>query len=95
MPRPLPGGYNVVGVMVLKVIRRMLSMCEISWELLIRALQLSCVLLFCSFMLFLSSGPLTIWNYDTYKLAQEFSTLPQAILLVAMIAGAVIEERSL
>ena len=79
----------------MKVLRRMLNMCEASWELLMRSLQLSCVLLFSAFMLFLSNGPLSAQNYDTYRLACEFTTLPQAILLVAMIAGAVIEERRL
>ncbi len=73
----------------------MLNMCDLSWELLMRAMQLSCVLLFCSFLLFLSTGPLSIWNAYTYKLAQELARLPQAILLVAMIAGAVIEEQRL
>lgn len=73
----------------------MLNMCDLSWELLMRAMQLSCVLLFCSFLLFLSTGPLSIWNAYTYKLAQELTRLPQAILLVAMIAGAVIEEQRL
>ena len=79
----------------MKLIQRVLSMCQISWELLIRSLQLSCVLLFCSFVLFMHTGPLTIWNFDTYQLARELATLPQAILLVAMLAGAIIEERSL
>ena len=35
----------------MKVLRRMLSMCELSWELLMRGLQLSCVLLFAAFLL--------------------------------------------
>ena len=37
----------------MKVLRRMLSMCELSWELLMRGLQLSCVLLFAAFLLLL------------------------------------------
>ena len=43
-------------VRILKVIRRMLCMCEPAWELLIRGLQLSCVLLFCAFLLLVDAG---------------------------------------
>ena len=49
----------------MKVLRRMLSMCELSWELLMRGLQLSCVLLFAAFLLLLGAGEFSVWNCDT------------------------------
>lgn len=79
----------------MKVLRRMLSMCELSWELLMLGLQLSCVLLFAAFLLLLGAGEFSVWNCDTYSLARELLTLPQAILLVCILAGAIIEERNL
>lgn len=80
-------------VKALKVLRRMLRMCEPSWELLIRGLQLSCVLLFCAFLLLLDAGSFSVWNCNTYYIAKELLTLPQAILLVVILAGVIIEER--
>ena len=85
MPPPPLHGYN----------SSMLCMCEPSWELLIRGLQLSCVLLFCAFLLLVDAGSFTVASCDTYFLAQELLTLPQAILLVVMLAGVIIEERRL
>lgn len=96
MPPPPLHGYNSsMEVRSLKVIRRMLCMCESSWELLIRGLQLSCVLLFCAFLLLVDAGSFSVVSCDTYFLAQELLTLPQAILLVVMLAGVIIEERRL
>lgn len=80
-------------VRILKVIRRMLCMCEPAWELLIRGLQLSCVLLFCAFLLLVDAGGFSVESCGTYFLAEELLTLPQAILLVVMLAGVMIEER--
>ncbi len=65
-----------------------------AWEVVIRALQLTCVLLFCAFMLLLEAG---VFKYETshlYYIARELATLPQAILLIAAIASAVIEEHA-
>lgn len=96
MPPPPLHGYNSsMEVRSLKVIWRMLCMCEPSWELLIRGLQLSCVLLFCAFLLLVDAGSFSVVSCDTYFLAQELLTLPQAILLVVMLAGVIIEERRL
>ena len=35
-------------------------MCELSWELLMRGLQLSCVLLFAAFLLLLGAGEFSV-----------------------------------
>ncbi|MEG1789368.1 MAG: hypothetical protein RR055_02410 [Oscillospiraceae bacterium] len=79
----------------MRLLRRMLDMCELSWEILTKSLIFSCLLLFCAFMLLADAGPMTAENYDTYLLAGELYALPQAILLVANIAGVIIEERHL
>ena len=96
MPPPPPRGYNsCMEVRILKVIRRMLCMCDPAWELPIRGLQLSCVLLFCAFLLLVDAGGFSVESCGTYFLAEELLTLPQAILLVVMLAGVMIEERRL
>lgn len=82
-------------VRALKVLRRMLEMCELSWLLLMRGLQLSCALLFAAFLLLLGAGEPSAANCGTYAMARELFRLPQAVLLVAMLAGAIIEEGSL
>lgn len=76
----------------MRTIRRMLAMCDLSWEILIRSLQLSCVMLFCAFMLLADAGAMTAENYTTYLLADELYRLPQGLLLLAAMAGAVIED---
>ena len=48
-----------------------------------------------AFLLLLGAGEFSVWNCDTYSLARELLTLPQAILLVCILAGAIIEERNL
>ena len=64
-----------------------------AWEVVIRALQLSCVLLFCAFALLLEAGVFRAETSYLHNLADELIALPQAILLIAAIASAVIEER--
>ena len=71
-------------VRILKVIRRMLCMCDPA-----------CVLLFCAFLLLVDAGGFSVESCGTYFLAEELLTLPQAILLVVMLAGVMIEERRL
>ena len=40
----------------MRVLRRMLGMCDLAWEVTERALALCCVLLFCAFMLLADAG---------------------------------------
>ena len=77
----------------MKLIRRILAMSEPAWEVTVRALQLTCVLLFCSFTLLIDAGTYCADTSYVYRLAYELALLPQAVLLLAVIAGAVIEER--
>lgn len=76
----------------MSVARRMLAMCDASWEITVRALAFSCVLLLCAFALLADAGPLSAENYATYRLASELFSLPPAVLLLAALAGAVAED---
>ena len=78
---------------MLRTFRRMLSMCDAAWEVTRRSLALCCVLLFCAFALLVDAGPYTAETYSTYRLAWELSSAPQWILLLAVLAAAVIEDR--
>lgn len=49
-------------------------------------------MLFCSWMLLAGAGTYSIETNYVYQLAYELARLPQAVLLAAVIAGAVIEE---
>ena len=79
-------------VTIMKLLTRMLAMCDLSWEILTRALQFSCVMLFCAFMLLADAGGMTRGNYTTYLLANELFRFPQAVLLLSALAGAVVED---
>ena len=76
----------------MKTIRRILTMSPQAWEVVIRSLQFTCVLLLCAFALLANAGTYTTETSYVYHLARELATLPQAILLLAAIASAVIEE---
>ena len=78
----------------MKLLRRILSMSPPAWEVLTRALQFTCISLFCAFMLLVDAGTYTAGTSAKFALARELALLPQAVLLVAIIAGAVIEERA-
>jgi hypothetical protein len=67
-------------------------MCDLSWEILTKALLLSCVMLFCAFMLLANTGEMTLQNYTTYLLAEELYRMPPGLLLLAVLGGAVIED---
>lgn len=76
----------------MRVIKRALDMCDFSWKLLVRTLQLSCVMLFCAFVLLMDAGAMTPQNYSTYLLANELFRLPQGLLIISVLGGAVIED---
>ena len=53
----------------MRVLRRMLGMCDLAWEVTERALALCCVLLFCAFMLLADAGGYSAETHATYRLA--------------------------
>ena len=78
----------------LRLAKRILSMSPAAWEIMTKALIFCCSLLFCAYLLLMHAGPMNADNYDTYLLARELYTLPQAVLLIATLAGVIIEERA-
>ncbi len=90
-----PGfGAKMDMVMTMRTLRRILAMSPAAWEVVIRALQLSCVMLYCAFMLLVEGGAFTYETRYLHYTARELLTMPQAVLLLAAIASAVIEERT-
>lgn len=65
-----------------------------AWEVIIRAMQLTCVMLFGAFVLLLEAGAFTYETSRLHYLARELMNVPQAVLMLAVIASAVIEENS-
>ncbi len=89
--------YNGTGVFAMKpTARRMLDaflgMHELSWWIFTRALCLSCVLLFCGFVLLLEVDTVTLDNLRIYRIAQSMTQLPQVVLLIGIIGVACAED---
>jgi len=71
-------------------IRRMLTMCPQAWYIFIRTIQLSAALLLLAVFLLIahqSSG-----SYQLYETAWALFELPQALILIAGIGSACIED---
>ena len=75
--------------MIKKVIGRMSRMCDESWYIFMGTLKLSCVMLLCAFMLLISPQ----CGYENTMLAAALAETPQGLLMVALIASALLEER--
>lgn len=87
-----PGG-KIAPVMHMRTLQRVLAMSPEAWEATIRALQLAVALLFGAWLLLLDAGTYTAAEADSYSLARELVSLTQAVLLIGVLAGALIEER--
>ena len=77
----------------MRILRRMLNMCDLAYEVTARSIILCCVMLFSAFMLLVDAGGYTAATYSTYRLAQELAAAPQWILLLSVLGAAVIEDR--
>ena len=64
-------------------------MCDESWYIFMGTLKLSCVMLLCAFMLLISPQ----CGYENTMLAAALAETPQGLLMVALIASALLEER--
>jgi len=73
------------------VLRRMLQMSEPAWYIFLRSLQLSCLMLFCSFLLNLEPGGL-VRGFAQRMTAQALYEAPQGILLVGLLASVLLED---
>ena len=78
--------------MVLRdIVRRMLCMSDAAWYIFIRSIQLSCVMLFCSFLLLLSCG-CSMMRRSQYMTAMALYEGPQGLLLGGLILSVFAEE---
>lgn len=75
--------------MLKKSLLGMTQMCKESWCLFMGTIKLSCVMLFCAFLLLI--GPDR--TYDHVKLAASLAETPQGLLLIAILSSALIDER--
>ena len=78
--------------MVLRdIVRRMLCMSDAAWYIFIRSIQLSCVMLFCSFLLLLSCDG-SLMQRTQYMTAIALYEGPQGLLLGGLILSVFAEE---
>lgn len=78
--------------MVLRdIVRRMLCMSDAAWYIFIRSIQLSCVMLFCSFLLLLSCDG-SLMQRVQYMTAMALYEGPQGLLLGGLILSVFAEE---
>ena len=78
--------------MVLRdIVRRMLCMSDAAWYIFIRSIQLSCVMLFCSFLLLLSCDG-SLMQRSQYMTAMALYEGPQGLLLGGLILSVFAEE---
>lgn len=75
-----------------KLLRRILAMNELSWRVFTRSLILSCVLLFCAFILLIDIQQVSTQNYATYFTAQALIEIPQFVLLFGVLGSVCIED---
>lgn len=75
-----------------KLVRRILSMCDLSWYITIRGLMLSCLLVFIAFVVLVEAGSFGLENRGLYHLAEKLSELPCAIIMLLSISALVVED---
>ena len=73
------------------IVQRMLCMSDAAWYIFIRSIQLSCVMLFCSFMLLLSCDG-SLMQRAQYMTAIALYEAPQGLLLGGLILSVFAEE---
>ena len=76
--------------MIKNALRRMSRMCDEAWYIFMGTLKLSCAMLLCAFMLLVAPE----CGYEQSMLAAALAETPQGLLLIALIASALLEERS-
>ena len=67
----------------------MTNMCDEAWYIFMGTLKLSCAMLLCAFALLC----MPCVGYDERMLAAALSETPQGLLLLALIASALLDER--
>lgn len=75
--------------MMKKALRNMTEMCDEAWYIWMGTLKLSCAMLFCAFLLLICPQS----GYDELMLASALAETPQGLLLIAILASALLEDR--
>lgn len=79
----------------MRLVNRILTMCQPSWDALKGTLMVCCAMAFCSFVILIDIGEPTISTYCLYRIAQELSSAPAGLLLIAGIGTVLVEEQDL
>ena len=72
-----------------KAMRRMSCMCSEAWYIWMGTIKLSCAMLLCAFMLLTAPQQ----GYENTMLAAALAETPQGLLMLALIASVLLEER--
>ena len=75
--------------MIKRAVFNMTHMCDEAWYIFMGTLKLSCAMLLCAFMLLVSPQ----CGYEKTMLASALAETPQGLLMIALIASALLDER--
>ena len=75
-----------------RLLDRIVSMQQLPWDIWMGSLILSCVLVFCAFILMLEEPSGLSGKYDTYRCVWELVRLPQLVLLLGILASVCAED---
>ena len=75
-----------------RLLDRIVSMQQLPWDIWMGSLILSCVLVFCAFLLMLEEPSGLSGKYDTYRCVWELVRLPQLVLLLGILASVCAED---
>lgn len=69
-------------------------LCPEAQEALLRTLQLSCCMLFLSFVILIHIGGLSAEHYRLYQMARELWSSPPGLLLLGTLACFILQDQS-
>lgn len=75
-------------------LRCLYNMSEEGRELLLTALRLSCLLLFCAWVMLIHTGQLCWDNTEIYRTARALYRQPAGLILLGLLGSYLLEERS-
>ena len=78
-----------------RLLDRIVSMQQLPWDIWMGSLILSCVLVFCAFLLMLEEPSGLSGKYATYRCAWELVRLPQLVLLLGILVSVCVEDYTL
>lgn len=75
-----------------KAMRSFKNICPATHWVLLWALRISCLIMICSFIVFVSLGGFDARGFSTYKGAAELFQLPSSVLLLASVLAIISEN---